>query len=115
MKPVILNCRRDLNLALQNIKEARNMLIAWKDSYQKTRTEIEVSGLHNRWEFNQKLLFNDTNYIIKICEDLYKIIDIKLDFYNIFGNDLQSITTVRSASSLMMQNVDEKLIKPIKV
>lgn len=95
--------------------EAKQMLHSWKLAYQKARREFELSNLNTRWEFDQTSLFKESNFIAMICDDLCQIIDIKLDFCNIFSHKLQSITSIKALTDLMIENIDAKLIAPIQV
>lgn len=88
--------------------------MTWKSAYLNTRKEIEVSGRGSRWEFDRRDIFNDTEYIIKVCEDLNQMANVAEDFYNIFGDEMKSIIKIRSLVDLMLENID-KLIAPIRV
>ena len=49
------------------------MLDTWKSSYFTTRAKIEESGRDSRWEFDRKKLFEKTDYMAKICDNLADI------------------------------------------
>lgn len=53
--------------------DAKKMLDTWKSSYFSTRAKIEESGRDSRWEFDRKRLFERTDYMAKICEDLAEV------------------------------------------
>ncbi|KAI5945034.1 Dynein heavy chain 10, axonemal [Manis javanica] len=72
--------------------EARNTLNTWKKAYFDTRAKIEVSGRGARWEFDQKRLFERTDYMANICQDLCDILQVMEEFYNIFGSELKAVT-----------------------
>lgn len=57
----------------QNAKES---LVTWKNSYFEVRARIEASGRDARWEFDRKRLFERTDYMAKICEDIYDIAQV---------------------------------------
>ena len=44
-----------------------------KKDLQKVREKIEQSGTDHRWEFDRKRLFESTNYMAKICQDLFDV------------------------------------------
>lgn len=76
---------------MQKSKDAYEMMKNWKKSYLKTRDDIEESGKGARWEFDQRHLFQETEYIAGVCNDFNTIAGVLQDFYNIFGVDLKSI------------------------
>lgn len=55
---------------LQETKDAKDMLEMWKKAYMDTRQKIEISGKGQRWEFDKKRLFAETDYIASVCRDL---------------------------------------------
>lgn len=48
----------------------------WKKAYFDTRAKIEASGREARWEFDQKRLFERTDYMASICQDLCDILQV---------------------------------------
>lgn len=54
------------------------MLDLWKSSYLDTRAKIEASGRDSRWEFDRKKLFDKTDHMSVVCEDLYKVAQVIL-------------------------------------
>ena len=52
------------------------MLQVWKDSYFEVRAKIEQSGRDQRWEFDRKKLFERTDYMSAICQDLYNVAQV---------------------------------------
>lgn len=48
----------------------------WKKAYFDTRAKIEASGREARWEFDRKQLFERTDYMATICQDLYDILQV---------------------------------------
>ena len=53
------------------------MLELWKESYFDVRAKIEASGRDARWEFDRKRLFERTDYMANICNDLYKVAQVR--------------------------------------
>ncbi|XP_054568736.1 dynein axonemal heavy chain 10 [Eptesicus fuscus] len=72
--------------------EAKNTLDMWKKAYFDTRAKIEASGREARWEFDRKRLFERTDYMATICQDLYDVLQVMEEFYNIFGPELKAVT-----------------------
>ena len=58
--------------------DAKQSLTVWKVSYFEVRAKIESSGRDARWEFDRKRLFEKTDYMAKICEDLYEVAQVIL-------------------------------------
>lgn len=56
--------------------EARNALHMWKKAYFDTRAKIEASGREARWEFDRKRLFERTDYMASICQDLCNVLQV---------------------------------------
>ncbi|XP_036076372.1 dynein heavy chain 10, axonemal isoform X2 [Rousettus aegyptiacus] len=78
--------------AQHKTSEARDTLCMWKKAYFDTRAKIEASGREARWEFDRKRLFERTDYMATICQDLYDILQVMEEFYNIFGPELKAVT-----------------------
>ena len=56
--------------------EAKKTLVLWKRAYFETRAKIEASGREARWEFDRKRLFERTDYMASICQDLSNILQV---------------------------------------
>ncbi|KAI9351727.1 dynein heavy chain, N-terminal region 1-domain-containing protein [Zopfochytrium polystomum] len=78
--------------AKKTIVAARDLLEAWSKTYFEVRERIEQSGRDQRWEFDRKKLFEQTNYMGQRCSDLYEIAEVMEQFYNIFGPELKAVT-----------------------
>ena len=68
------------------------MLRAWEASYMEVRHKIEMSDRDERWEFDRARLFDATNYMAAFLQDLHDIAQVMQEFYNIFGDELKSVT-----------------------
>lgn len=109
--PVLFN--QPLPVILEKTNAASTMLRKWKQSYLKTRLDIELSGKGTRWEFDQKRLFRNTEYLAEVCNDLHKIANVLQDFHNIFGADLKSIINDPAQIDAVVKRVDA-LVVPIQ-
>lgn len=49
----------------------------WKETYFETRAKIEASGRDARWEFDRKRLFERTDYMATICEDIHEVAQVR--------------------------------------
>lgn len=54
------------------------MLVTWRETYMDVRNKIEASGRDQRWEFDRKKLFDRTDYMAGICQNLYDIAQVNL-------------------------------------
>ncbi|NXV45365.1 DYH10 protein, partial [Uria aalge] len=85
--------KEDRAAAKKKIAEAKSTLEQWKKCYFAVRAQIETSGREQHWEFDQKRLFEKTDYMASICQDLYDILQvITEEFYNVFGPELKAVT-----------------------
>jgi len=73
-------------------QEAQTMLRAWESSYLDVRRKIEQSDRDERWEFDRGRLFDATSYMAGFLQDLHDIAQVIQEFYNIFGDELKSVT-----------------------
>lgn len=53
------------------------MLHTWKNSYFAVRAKIESSGRDVRWEFDRKRLFDRSDYIAEVCQDVCDIAQVR--------------------------------------
>lgn len=69
-------CREKREMAKSMARDAKQVLDQWKTSYFVVRAEIEESGRGARWEFDRKRLFERTDYMASICQDLYNVLQV---------------------------------------
>uniref|UniRef100_A0A182JHI9 Dynein heavy chain tail domain-containing protein n=2 Tax=Anopheles atroparvus TaxID=41427 RepID=A0A182JHI9_ANOAO len=69
------------------------LLQAWKQSYMETRTQIELSGIGSRWEFDKNVLFREIDHMTRISRDMAHIAQVFLDFENIFDANFKAMIT----------------------
>jgi dynein heavy chain len=53
--------------AQSTARQAGQVLGLWHSSYITVRSKIEQSGTDHRWEFDRKRLFEQTDYMAKVC------------------------------------------------
>lgn len=73
---IILSCRNSLAVIKARASEGCRCLETWKTSYLDVRKKIEQSGRDTRWEFDQKKLFERSNYIAQVCSDIYNVAQV---------------------------------------
>ncbi|XP_077600352.1 dynein axonemal heavy chain 10-like [Stigmatopora nigra] len=82
----------DREVAKLKVDDAKRVLELWKSSYFEARQEIEKGGTGKRWEFDRRKLFEKTDYMAAICQDLSNVLHNLEEFYNIFSPELKSVT-----------------------
>ncbi|XP_042277329.1 dynein axonemal heavy chain 10 isoform X2 [Thunnus maccoyii] len=87
---VLFKEKRDV--AISKVQDAKQVLDQWKSSYFEMRADIEKLGRGPRWEFDRKRLFERTDYMASVCQDLYNVLQVLEEFYNIFGPELKGVT-----------------------
>ncbi|XP_074916070.1 dynein axonemal heavy chain 10 [Chelonoidis abingdonii] len=106
--------KEDRSIAKTKLLEAKGTLEMWKKSYFDIRAQIEASGRDQRWEFDRRRLFEKTDYMASICQDLYDIVQVIEEFYNIFGPELKAVTGDPKRIDDVLRRVDG-LISPMEV
>ena len=62
--------------AKAKVLDGKKVLDQWKECYFKTRELIESSAGDPRWEFDRKRLFEETDYMASICQDLHNVLQV---------------------------------------
>ncbi|XP_070572584.1 dynein axonemal heavy chain 10-like isoform X2 [Ptychodera flava] len=93
--------------------EAKKTLELWRESYFEVRAKIEASGRDSRWEFDRKKLFERTDYMATICQDIHDVAQVLEEFYNIFGPELKSVTGDPKKIEEVLKRVDD-LVVPLE-
>ncbi|NXM16341.1 DYH10 protein, partial [Ploceus nigricollis] len=83
---------QDTAAAKKKITEAKNTLEQWKKCYFTTCIQVEESGSKRYWKFDVKRLFEKTDYMVSICQDLYYIFQVTEELHNIFIPELITVT-----------------------
>ncbi|XP_076854099.1 dynein axonemal heavy chain 10 [Brachyhypopomus gauderio] len=108
---VLFKDRRDV--AKAKALDGKRILDQWKTCYFDVRARIETSGRDARWEFDRRKLFEKTDYMASICQDLYNILQTLDEFYNIFGPELKAVTGEPKRIDDVLRCVDG-LVEPIQ-
>ncbi|KAM4616801.1 dynein axonemal heavy chain 10 [Polymixia lowei] len=93
--------------------DGKQVLDRWRECYFEVRAKIETSDRDPRWEFDRKRLFEKTDYMASICQDLYNVLQILEEFYNIFGPELKAVTGDPKRINDVLHWVD-RLVVPIE-
>uniref|UniRef100_W5K6M6 Dynein axonemal heavy chain 10 n=1 Tax=Astyanax mexicanus TaxID=7994 RepID=W5K6M6_ASTMX len=101
-------------VAKAKVLDGKKVLDQWKSCYFEVRARIETSGTDPRWEFDRKKLFEKTDYMASICQDLYNVLQVTLDeFYNVFGSEMRAVTRDSRRIDDVVRWVDS-LVVPIE-
>ncbi|NWR99676.1 DYH10 protein, partial [Motacilla alba] len=84
--------KQDTAAAKKKITEAKNTLEQWKKCYFTTCIQVEESGSKRYWKFDVKRLFEKTDYMVSICQDLYDIFQVAEELHNIFIPELITVS-----------------------
>ncbi|XP_019718448.1 dynein heavy chain 10, axonemal-like [Hippocampus comes] len=97
-------------LAKSKVDDAKQVLELWKASYFEVRAEIQKGGTGKRWEFDRRKLFEKTDYMATICQDLSNVLHNLEEFYNIFCPELKSVTWDPKRFDEMQAKVDNLIL-----
>ncbi|NWR76527.1 DYH10 protein, partial [Centropus unirufus] len=79
--------------AKKKVGEAKSTLEQWRNCYFDVRAQIEASGREQHWEFDRKRLFEKTDYMASVCQDLYDILQVITEELNsVFSPELTIVT-----------------------
>ena len=78
-------------------------------TYREIREKIEQSGSDDRWEFDKKKLFDQTDYMAERCTDLYNVAQVLEEFHNILGPELKAVTGESHQIDDVLQRVKEMI------
>ncbi|XP_060895064.1 dynein axonemal heavy chain 10 [Labrus mixtus] len=99
--------------AKSKVCDGKRVMDQWRSSYFQVRAEIEESSRDPRWEFDRKRLFEKTDYIAAVCQDLHNVLKILEEFYNIFGPELKAVTGDPKSIDEVLCSVD-RLVLPLE-
>ena len=68
--------RKPVERIFRDAHDAREMLLVFKVCYMDTRERIEQSGKSQRWEFDRKKLFGESDYIASVCQDMSTVAEV---------------------------------------
>ncbi|KAJ7419933.1 Dynein heavy chain 10, axonemal [Willisornis vidua] len=103
----------DTAAAKKKITEGRSILEQWKKCYFTTCAQVEESGSERYWKFDLKCLFEKTDYMIAICQDLHDILQVTEELYNVFIPELTTVTENPKRIDALLREVNG-LISPMK-
>ena len=120
---IAVKCSKEINIrtilrkapevALHSIQEAKMVLELWHSTYMAVREIIEESGTDHRWEFDRKRLFEQTNYMARVCENLQEVATVLDQFHKFLGPELKAVTGDSQGFDQVMGRV-ESLVGPLE-
>jgi dynein heavy chain len=105
--------RRRPEEAMQVIRKGKDVLDSWYRTYMSVREQIEGSDSKDRWDFDKKKLFEQTNYMSKICENLFEVAQTLDQFYRFLGPELKSVTGDSAGIDEVLEFVNN-LVTPLE-
>ena len=88
--------------------QAKQLLVQWKDEYQKVRMKLENDKRgFLTWNFDHHLLFDQTDYMSQICDDLLQMLSDLTDFYEMFGSELKAVTGDEAMIDRILEHVSQ--------
>ncbi|CAF1057845.1 unnamed protein product [Didymodactylos carnosus] len=97
-----------LNEAKERCENAKQLLLQWKKDYNNTRLKLETDkrGILS-WNFDYRILFEKTDYMAQICDDLIKMAMDLDEFYDIFGPDMKAVTGEEEMVDKVLEHVGD--------
>ncbi|NXY44917.1 DYH10 protein, partial [Ceuthmochares aereus] len=106
--------KEDRAAAKKKVAEAKRTLEQWKNCYFDVRAQIEASGREQHWEFDRKRLFEKTDYMASVCQDLYDVLQVIIEeLYNIFNPELKAVTGERKRIDDLVRGI-KGLTRPME-
>lgn len=81
-------------IQIQNLcYQAKELLLQWKIEYQNIRMKLENDKrTFLIWNFDHRILFDKTDYMSQICDDLIRLSSNLNEFYEIFSSEMKAVT-----------------------
>jgi hypothetical protein len=75
-------------------RQGKHVLVQWKNIYQSVRRQLEINQrTFSAWNFDQHILFDKTDYVSTILDDLIDMSSNLTSVNNLFARDLNMVTT----------------------
>ncbi|CAF4189294.1 unnamed protein product, partial [Rotaria sp. Silwood2] len=97
-----------LNEAKNICYQAKQLLLQWKIEYQNTRSKLENDKRNfSTWNFEHRILFDKTDYMSQICDDLIQMLSNLNEFYDIFGLEMKIVTGEEQMVDRVLEHVSD--------
>jgi dynein heavy chain len=88
--------------------QAKHLLLQWKIEYENIRTKLENDKRgFLTWNFEHRILFDKTDYMSQICDDLIEISLNLNEFYDIFGLEMKAVTGNEQMVNQIFEHVSD--------
>ncbi|UJR10037.1 hypothetical protein I4U23_014260 [Adineta vaga] len=94
-------------IQIQNLcYQAKQLLLQWKIEYQNMRIKLENDkrGFVS-WNFDHRILFDKTDYMSQICDDLIQMSSNLNEFYDIFSSEMKAVTGEEQMVDRVLEHV----------
>jgi dynein heavy chain len=86
--------------------QAKQLLLQWKIEYENTRMKLENDKRgFLTWNFEHRILFDKTDYMSQICDDLIYMSSNLNEFYDIFGTEMKAVTGEEQMVDRVLEHV----------
>ncbi|CAF1059416.1 unnamed protein product [Adineta steineri] len=88
--------------------QAKQLLLQWKFEYQNIRTKLENDKRgFLTWNFDYRILFDKTDYMSQICDDLIQMSSNLNEFYDIFDSRMKAVTGEEQLVDRVLEHVKD--------
>ncbi|TPP46731.1 Dynein heavy chain and region D6 of dynein motor family protein [Leishmania donovani] len=98
-------------VAKVKVTEGQQCLIKWKAAYKSVQEEINSSEREQHWSFDERRLFDVTDYMSDRCTDLLEVIETVEYYTTVLSAQLKTVLTDATDIERILKDV-EKLKRP---
>ncbi|KAK7195889.1 dynein heavy chain [Novymonas esmeraldas] len=95
----------------EKVTEGQQCLIKWKAAYKSVQEEINSSEREQHWNFEERRLFDVTDYMSDRCTDLLEVIETVEYYTTVLSAQLKTVLTDATGIERILKDV-EKLKRP---
>ncbi|GFT72631.1 dynein-1-alpha heavy chain, flagellar inner arm I1 complex [Nephila pilipes] len=81
--------RKPLPQISKIVKESVEILQYWKKLYMDESEKIKKYGASYWWRFDTRILFDEIDHVVSVCEDIDRVSQVLQELYNIFNTNLR--------------------------
>ncbi|CAL1298988.1 unnamed protein product, partial [Larinioides sclopetarius] len=97
--------RKPLSEISKVTEESIEILKYWKKLYFEECEKVKKYGTSYWWRFDTRILFDETDHVICICEDLGRISQVLQELYNIFNTNLRFFVEDMKVLSVLQNQI----------
>lgn len=99
--------------AREKVTEGQQCLLKWKATYVNVQEEINSTEREQHWNFDQRRLFETTDYMSDRCTDLLEVIDTVEYYTSVLSAQLKTVLMDTSGIDRILKDV-ERLKRPFE-